>query len=62
MRAGGFQPQPPPEPPAFDFRAEMFETRETVDKLLEEGKIEEAETYMEERRLFLWDSGEWEPG
>ncbi len=52
------QPPPPPDdPPAFDFRAEMFETRVTVDTLLEEGKIEEAETYMEERRLFLWEHG-----
>ena len=49
--------QPPPEPPAFDFRAEMFETRVTVDELLGEGKIEEAEAYMEERRLFLWEHG-----
>jgi hypothetical protein len=32
-------------------------TRETVDALLEEGKIEEAEAYMEERRIFLWENG-----
>jgi len=52
---------PPPaaaaEPPAFDFRAEMHTTRVTVDKLLAEGKIDEAESYMEQRRLFLWDNG-----
>jgi hypothetical protein len=42
--------QPPPEPPAFDFRREMRETRIRVDDLLAEGKIEEAEAYMEERR------------
>ncbi|MCP4536621.1 MAG: hypothetical protein GY832_05700 [Chloroflexi bacterium] len=41
---------PPPEPPAFDYRAEMRETRIRVDELLKEGKIEEAEDYMEERR------------
>jgi hypothetical protein len=41
---------PPPEPPAFDFRLEMRETRIRVDELLAEGKIEEAEAYMEERR------------
>ncbi len=41
---------PPPEPPAFDYRAEMRETRIRVDDLLAEGKIEEAEAYMEERR------------
>jgi hypothetical protein len=48
---------PSPEPPAFDFRAEMRETRVTVDEMLAEGKIEEAESYMEERRQFFWDHG-----
>jgi hypothetical protein len=42
--------QPPPEPPAFDFRREMRETRIRVDELLAEGKIDEAEAYMEKRR------------
>jgi hypothetical protein len=41
---------PPPEPPAFEYRAEMRETRIQADELLAEGKIEEAEAYMEERR------------
>jgi hypothetical protein len=41
---------PPPEPPEFDFRLEMRETRIRVDELLADGKIEEAEAYMEERR------------
>jgi hypothetical protein len=50
-------PQLPPAPPAFDFRAEMRETRVTVDALLAEGKIEDAETYMEERRLIFWENG-----
>ena len=50
-------PTAPHEPPAFDFRAEMRETRVTVDELLRAGKIEEAEAYMEERRRFLWDHG-----
>ncbi len=45
------------EPPAFDFRAEMRETRERVDALLAEGKIEEAEAYMEARRLAFWENG-----
>lgn len=45
------------EPPPFDFRAEMHETRVTVDKLLAEGKIEEAESYMEKRRQVFWDNG-----
>jgi hypothetical protein len=41
---------PPSAPPAFDYRAEMRETRIWVDELLAEGKVEEAEVYMEERR------------
>ena len=45
------------DPPPFDFRAEMHETRVTADKLLEEGKIEEAETYMEGRRQVFWQNG-----
>jgi hypothetical protein len=51
------QPAPPSEPLAFDFRAEMHETRIIADHLLEEGRIDEAEEYMEERRQFLWDNG-----
>ena len=45
------------DPPPFDFRAEMHETRVTADELLADGKIEEAESYMEERRQFFWDNG-----
>jgi hypothetical protein len=37
----------------FDFRAEMHETRVTADALLAEGKIDEAESYMESRRLIF---------
>ncbi len=48
---------PTPEPPAFDFRAEMRETRLTVDELLAAGRIDEAEEYMEARRQFFWDHG-----
>ena len=44
-------------PPAFDFRAEMHTTRVTADKLLAEGKVEEAESYMEQRRQFFWNNG-----
>lgn len=40
----------PPEPPTFDFPTEMRETRIRVDELLAQGRIEEAESYMEERR------------
>ncbi len=58
-------PDPPPadetrtpaEPPPFDFRAEMRETRVTVDRLLAEGQVEEAEAYMELRRAYLWENG-----
>ena len=51
-----------PEPgdflrPPFDFRAEMHETRVTVDALLAGGKIEEAEAYMETRRLVFLKNG-----
>ena len=47
----------PPDPGSFDFNAEMRETRLTADGLLAEGKIEEAESYMEGRRQFLDDNG-----
>lgn len=50
-------PAPTTRLPAFDFRAEMHETRVHADQLLAEGKIEEAEAYLEERRVFLWDHG-----
>ncbi len=50
-------PTEPAEPPPFDFRAEMRETRLTVDALLAEGKIEEAEEYMEQRRRLFWENG-----
>jgi hypothetical protein len=45
------------DPAPFDFRAEMHETRVTADQMLAEGKIEEAETYMEQRRQIFWDNG-----
>ena len=51
------QEQAEPEPLAFDFRAEMHETRLTVDSLLAEGKIDEAEAYMEARRQVFWENG-----
>jgi len=50
-------PPPPTEPPIFDFRAEMRETRVTVNDLLAKGKIEEAEAYMEVRRQIFWEQG-----
>ena len=45
------------DPAPFDFRAEMHETRVTADKLLADGKIDEAESYMEKRRQVFWDNG-----
>ena len=50
-------PGAPPEPPAFDFNAEMHATRVEVDRLLAEGKVEEAEDYMERRRQRLVEHG-----
>lgn len=49
-------PKDLPRPP-FDFRHEMYITRVRVDKLLAEGKIEEAEAYMEERRQLFLQNG-----
>ncbi len=45
-----------PRPP-FDFRAEMHKTRVTVDALLTQGKITEAESYMDQRRLVFVQNG-----
>ena len=41
----------------FDYRAEMHTTRVKADELLAQGKVEEAETYMEQRRLLFWENG-----
>ena len=41
----------------FDFRQAMYVTRVHVDALLEEGQIDKAENYMEERRQLFWDQG-----
>ncbi len=46
-----------PEPPAFDFSAEMAATRATVDRLLTDGEIEAAEAYMEQRREVFVTNG-----
>jgi hypothetical protein len=48
---------PLPDPPVFDFRAEMRETRVRADELLAQGRIEDAEAYMEERRREFVDNG-----
>lgn len=44
-------------PDSFDFNEEMYLTRLKVDQLLAENRIEEAEEFMEERRLFFWENG-----
>ncbi len=51
----GFGPEK--TPPPFDFRAEMHTTRIRTDELLAQGKIDEAEAYMEGRRLLFWEKG-----
>ena len=43
--------------PAFNFNAEMHLTRVTVDQMLAAGQITQAESYMEQRRLFFWAHG-----
>ena len=53
----------PPSPPAereadaYDFNVEMRETRQRSEELLAEGRIAEAESYMEERRQELLERG-----
>ncbi len=44
-------------PLQFDFRREMRETRLHVDRLLEAGLVETAETYMEGRRRYFVEKG-----
>lgn len=46
-----------PAAPVFDFNAEMRITRVNVDKMLAHGKVDEAEQYMEARRVFFWENG-----
>ena len=48
---------PMKENSTFDFRLEMYITRQKVDQLLLENKVQEAETYMEERRQYFWENG-----
>lgn len=45
------------EPLAFNFQRQMHLTRVIVDELLEVGKVEQAEDFMERRRLFFWENG-----
>ncbi len=48
---------PSPAHADFHFNTEMHTTRVHVDELLAQGRITEAETYMEQRRLFFWQNG-----
>lgn len=50
-------PHGPDGRPAFDYRAAMRETRVRADELLAQGKIAEAETYMDSRRQVFFDNG-----
>jgi hypothetical protein len=44
-------------PEKFVYRNEMHTTRVKADELLAAGKVQEAEKYMEQRRMFFWDHG-----
>jgi hypothetical protein len=44
-------------PPAFNFNSFMRNTRLTVDSLLAQGQITQAEAYMEQQRLILASHG-----
>ena len=70
MLLGGTEPPPRKDAPLpapesglhgrdehFGFSEEMRETRLRVDELLADGKVDEAESYMEERRLFFVENG-----
>ena len=42
---------------SFNFSKEMYQTRIKVDDLLAEGRIDEAEQFMELQRLYFWENG-----
>ena len=50
-------PPDPPPPGVWDYNREMRETRLRVDELLAEGRVEEAEEYMEQRRRVFVEQG-----
>lgn len=50
-------PPAPTRQPAFDFTTAMRETRVMAEGLLAEGKVAEAEAYMEDRRQFINSHG-----
>ena len=46
-----------PDPGVFDFRREMRETRTHLEQLLEDGLVDEAEAFLEERRFEFVGNG-----
>ena len=50
-------PLPGEEAKPFDFRKEMRQTREVVDQFLKWGRVQDAEEYMEIRRLLFRENG-----
>jgi hypothetical protein len=50
-------PNPSPATGAFEFRAFMRETRLEVERILQQGQVEQAEAYMRERRDALDQRG-----
>jgi len=46
-----------PSQPAFDFNKEMRQIRLTVDQMLAQGQVDEAEKYMEQMREYLAQNG-----
>ena len=50
-------PPATPSQPAFDFNKEMRQIRVTVDRMLAQGQIDEAEQYMEQMREYLARNG-----
>ena len=57
IRESNPETPPTPAPGAFSFGQAIRETRLHTEELLTEGKIEEAEAYMEDRRFMLLDHG-----
>jgi len=47
----------PPAQPAFDFNKEMRQIRVTVDQMLAQGQVDQAEQYMEQMREYLAQNG-----
>ena len=52
-----FTQSPKSQEEEFDYNQTMYQTRIKVDTLLEQGKIDEAEAYMEEQRQLFWENG-----